>query len=458
MKNILLSILRFLFKIDVRKLLHQNENIKTENQKLSKELQVSIEKTDKQAIKINSITNKSTELKNEIEKTLISKEVLEKEYKQIQKSSEELQVNNQNLIKQIHNKEKEILSIKERIKESQQENNTKKETIEQLRKTIEENKDTIQKHNQELGSLKELISSYQTESKSSIVKDNLISKLRDNINLVTNEKKSLIGEFEQYKEKTKKIQHSKDSNSIQKLPDGSLIEHESLIFGQRTVQNQADEENKFEYIGHFLFDVHVFHQKDHLKFPTTFYPKKGTNILKWHNSSITETKGISEPKLIKGLQQLHELCPELEILQNIVLSIKNREYGYRPDIALFWEKYNLCIDIEIDEPYDILSRKPIHFIDSSDYLRNLYFIRQGWVVIRFSEEQVIKSTEYCIKYIANILKKITEEELFISLLEDFKIEESDRWTYNQAVELAQKNHREDYLDIETPDENNFIDL
>ena len=219
-----------------------------------------------------------------------------------------------------------------------------------------------------------------------------------------------------------------------------------------------DEENKFEYIGHFLFDVNVFHQPDHLKFPTTFFPKKGTSILKWHNSSITETKGISEPRLIKGLQQLHELCSELEILQNIVLSIKNREYGYRPDVALFWKKYNLCIDIEIDEPYDILSRKPIHFIDSSDYLRNLYFIRQGWVVIRFSEEQVIKSTEYCIKYIAYILKKITEEELFVSLLKDFKIEESDRWTYNQAVELAQKSHREDYLGIETPDESNFIDL
>ncbi|EPR69213.1 hypothetical protein [Cyclobacterium qasimii] len=219
-----------------------------------------------------------------------------------------------------------------------------------------------------------------------------------------------------------------------------------------------DEENKYEYIGHFLFDLHIFHQKEHLKFPTTFYPKKGTNILKWHNSSITETKGISEPKLIKGLQQLHELCPELEILQNIILSIKNREYGYRPDIALFLGKYNLCIDIEIDEPYDILSRKPIHFIDSSDYLRNLYFIRQGWVVIRFSEEQVIESTEYCIKYIANILKKLTGEELFFSLLEDFKLEESDRWTYNQAVEFAQNKRREDYLDIETPDENNFIDL
>ncbi|MDY0143529.1 MAG: hypothetical protein RBR97_16715 [Bacteroidales bacterium] len=458
MKNLFLKILKFLFKIDVRELLRQNVKFKTENQKLSEELQNSIEEIYNQNVEINSITNRDIDLTKKLENLLSSKKLVEKEYNQIQNSIEKLQLENQNLLKRIQDEEKEILSLKEQIKKTEEKYSTKDETIEELKITIEENKKTSQKQNQELGSLKELISSYQTDSKNTIEKDNLIKKLRDNINQVTYEKKSLIDEFEHHKEETKKIQHSRDSKSIQKLPDGSLVEHENLILGERTISNQEEEKNRFEYIGHFLFDLHVYYQSDNLKFPAAFYPKKGTNILKWHNSSLTETKGVSEPKLVKGLQQLDRICPEIEILQNIVLSIKNREYGYRPDIALFWKKYNLCIDIEIDEPYDILSRKPIHFIDSSDYLRNLYFIRQGWVVLRFSEEQVINNTEYCVKYIANILKKITEEEIFHSLLEDFQVEESDRWTYNQALEFAQNNHRESYLEIETPDLTTLPDI
>lgn len=458
MKNLFLKILKILFKIDVRKLWCQIDKFKTENQKLSKELQNSIENIDNQSVEINSIANRNIDLIKKLKKLLDSEELAEKEYKQIQNSNEKLQLENQNLLKRNQDAEKEILFIKEEIKKTEEKYSTKDEKLEELKKTIEENKKTSQKYNQELVSLKELISSYQTDSKNTIEKDNLIKRLRDNINQVTDEKNFLLDEFEHYKEETKTIQHSNDSKSIQKLPDGSLVEHENLIFGERAILNQEIEKNRFEYIGHFLFDMHVYYQSDHLRFPAAFYPKKGTNILKWHNSSLTETKGVSEPKLVKGLQQLHEISPEIEILQNIVLSIKNREYGYRPDIALFWGKYNLCIDIEIDEPYDILSRKPIHFIDSADYLRNVYFTRQGWVVLRFSEEQVIKNTEYCIKYVASILKKITEEEIFHSLLEDFQVEESDRWDYNQAIEFAQNNHRESYLEIEIPESTFLADI
>lgn len=458
MKNLFLKILKFLFKIDVWELLRQNEKFKIENQKLSKELQNSIVDINNQSIEKISIENRNIDLIKKLENLLASKELLGKEYKQIQNSNEKLHLENQNLLKRIQDEKKEILSIKEQIKKTEEKYSQKDEKIEELKKTIEENKKTSQKYNQELGSLKELISSYQTDSKNTIEKDSLIKILRDNINQVTDEKKSLLDEFEHYKKGTKTIQHSTDSKSIQTLPDGSLVEHENLILGKRTTRNQEEEKNRFEYIGHFLFDLHVYYQSDHLKFPATFYPKKGTNILKWHNSSLTETKGVSEPILFKGLQQLQEICPEIKILQNIVLSIKNREYGYRPDIVLFWEKYNLCIDIEIDEPYDILSRKPIHFIDSSDYLRNVYFTRQGWVIIRFCEEQVMKNTENCIKYVASILKKITEEEIFHSLLEDFQVEESERWTYNQALEFAQNNHRESYLEIETPESTILQDI
>lgn len=392
MKNLFLFFLKIIFKIDVKKNLRHNKKFNTKNQKLSKKL-------------CNSIENQNIDLNKKSKDISVRKELTEKHFNQ-------------------------------------------KKAIEELNKTIEDNIKIDQNNNKELNSLKELINSYQTDSKKTIDKDILINRIIDNINNVTDKNNYLLHEFKNYKDKTKKIQHSKDYKSVHKLPDSSLVEHENIILGERTIRNQEREKNRFEYIGEFLFDLHVYFQNDHPKFPAAFYPKKRTNILKWHNSSLTETKGISEPKLFKGLQQLHKICPEIEIIQNIILSIKNREYGYHPDIALIWKKYNLYFDIEIDEPYDILSRKPIHYIDSSDYLRNIYFTRQGWVVLRFSEEQVIKSTDDCIKYVASILKKITHVNIFDSLLEGFQIVESNRWTYNQSLEFAQNNYRENYLEIE----------
>ncbi|NLA63237.1 MAG: hypothetical protein GX857_08475, partial [Bacteroidales bacterium] len=116
-------------------------------------------------------------------------------------------------------------------------------------------------------------------------------------------------------------------------------------------------------------------------------------------------------------------------------------YSYRPDIAIVWQKHNLYIDLEVDEPYDIVSRKPIHFFNSGDYLRNLYFISQGWVVIRFSEEQVYKTADHCVAYIANILKEITKESVFDELIATHEWEEQERWGFEKAQELVRQKHR-----------------
>lgn len=65
------------------------------------------------------------------------------------------------------------------------------------------------------------------------------------------------------------------------------------------------------------------------------------------------------------------------MLDNVKLPILNRNYSYRPDFCLYWAKKQLYIDIEIDEPYDIVSRKPIHYQGNGDNLRDRYFIRNG---------------------------------------------------------------------------------
>ena len=204
------------------------------------------------------------------------------------------------------------------------------------------------------------------------------------------------------KNKAKIIHAKQHLNKIRQLPEGTLVEHENLNLGKRTKTKNKVEESKFEYIGNFKFDLIVSSQSDAIALPNVFYPLTDTPIMNWHESISSITTGVTEPNLIKALSQLTDIVPEIKILQNISLSIKNRNHSYRPDIALVWEKYNLIIDIEIDESYDMVSRKPLHFKESADYLRNLYFISQGWVVIRFSEEQVFYQNEIlCSVYCEN---------------------------------------------------------
>lgn len=108
----------------------------------------------------------------------------------------------------------------------------------------------------------------------------------------------------------------------------------------------------------------------------------------------------------------------------------------------------LYIDIEIDEPYDIVSRKPIHYTENGDNLRDRYFIRNGWCVIRFAEQQIKDNIEGVINYIKRILRWLTDEN-------GIKFHENtlkflNRWSYEDAVVMSSNNTRENYLGLTIP--------
>jgi very-short-patch-repair endonuclease len=68
---------------------------------------------------------------------------------------------------------------------------------------------------------------------------------------------------------------------------------------------------------------------------------------------------------------------------------------------------NIFIDIEIDEPYSFEERKPIHF-DDSDCERDKYFAESGFIVIRFTEDQIIDNTYQCYFIIKKCISKILD--------------------------------------------------
>lgn len=126
-------------------------------------------------------------------------------------------------------------------------------------------------------------------------------------------------------------------------------------------------------------------------------------------------------------------------------------FFYYPDFILILNNI-IHFDIEIDEPYVISSKKPIHHIDSSDSNRDTWFTTNNWIVIRFTEKQTIFEREKCLDLIEQIANKILVGEQS-SLLFDTEgnyvfhnLTKEKKWTIDEAETMAKNKVRENYFE------------
>lgn len=117
---------------------------------------------------------------------------------------------------------------------------------------------------------------------------------------------------------------------------------------------------------------------------------------------------------------------------------KSIKYSYYyPDLILV--KDNIVLILEIDEPYANDTKEPIHF-DDVDKNRDEYFLNKNFVIIRFTEEQILNYTEECLEIINEIieccidLKSYEKSESFVKI-ETYKL------SYQEAFDLAYNNSR-----------------
>jgi len=152
-------------------------------------------------------------------------------------------------------------------------------------------------------------------------------------------------------------------------------------------------------------------------------------------------KGKTEAYFNKSLKDYFR-SEDIEILSNCQLGF------YYPDLVLIHSS-GLIIDIEIDEPYTLPDKKPIHFFYSkagvhSDFYRNLYFLEKGWLVIRFTEKQIINETEACCYQIdfelSMYLLSETKHKKFPLLIDGEAI-----WTEQKAIKWSEIDYRNTYL-------------
>lgn len=95
---------------------------------------------------------------------------------------------------------------------------------------------------------------------------------------------------------------------------------------------------------------------------------------------------------------------------------------YEPDFLIISEKdnKNIFINIEIDEPYDGLSRIPTHELNKDNF-RDNFFTQRGYIVIRFTEKQIFEEPTQCCIYIAEVIKSIDSTDTNEESNSDIKI-------------------------------------
>ncbi|MFM6456865.1 MAG: hypothetical protein ACKPH7_34200 [Planktothrix sp.] len=161
-------------------------------------------------------------------------------------------------------------------------------------------------------------------------------------------------------------------------------------------------------------------------------------------------QGVSEKQffiyLCRYFSGVYDFCMGVEF------SIPNTYFCYTADFILIHQATGLAIDIEIDEPYDGKTGKPHHCIDQNkDQQRNRFFLERNWVVIRFSEYQVVKCPEGCCKAIAQVIFQITGDDSGLIKLQNIKdLLPHKQWKNKEAVYMAKTKFRQSYL------KNNFL--
>lgn len=232
------------------------------------------------------------------------------------------------------------------------------------------------------------------------------------------EYRDYVGKMKEYeKKKTNYKSDYEDSIKDYKLKY-SFYELEKTFWDLGALDSQKD-----EYINNYRREkLFEFLKKN------TVAPTINSNIYR---------KGVSESDFYNALR-----IKSKNFDSSVGLKIDSfySKRTYKPDITYF-DKNNLVIDIEIDEPYVGRTGEPIHY-SHVDYDRDKFFNNCGWIVMRFSEKQVVTQEKECVDFIMKFINNI-EKGIRTDLENDIKKE--PKWTKEKAHKLAFARYRNTYL-------------
>ncbi|MBR8839192.1 MAG: hypothetical protein DSM106950_35630 [Stigonema ocellatum SAG 48.90 = DSM 106950] len=158
--------------------------------------------------------------------------------------------------------------------------------------------------------------------------------------------------------------------------------------------------------------------------------------------SSNAQQGVSEEQFFRYLLRYFPT-----VCQGMEFQIPDSSFRYSADFILYHQQSGLAIDIEVDEPYEGRTGEPHHCTDQGkDSRRNQFFIENNWIVIRFSEKQVVQHPDSCCNVIARAIAQVTGDYSCLVSLQDVPALLLDKqWTIKQAKRMAKINYRQSYL-------------
>ena len=459
---------------ELKKDLEEEQTSKSAIEERFNDTQVELSKAKKQIEELteknNSHANEIRRLTDLIENASVEKNSLKEKLEIVQKSlsdAEQKIIQQTTLLQQEKEKyanAEQLLSkteseSKELNRELSHANGKISELTDKLQQTQNEKEEALAENlslNKQLQELSEKIA--LQESKEEIRNGNNVKEIVEESDNQPTEKEEDIpiqpiptkGEINHQQPKGNNKSSSTISSFPNYSPNDQIVKEDRKILptavkntGERRAEDVSEfHDNKFEYIGFVDYDFYLG-ENDHTTFPAIKTPCKGTKILNCYKSNKEAVVGVTEPLLMSEVEKICEKYDGLTILKNVALPILNRRYSYRPDIALYWSKYKIYVDIEIDEPYDICNREPLHYIGCSDNLRDKYFTRNGWCVVRYSEHQVLHNMDEIIKHLEFVLTCLVGKSF-----KSYSFFEENRWTYEEALQMANLAQREKDLGVE----------
>lgn len=180
-------------------------------------------------------------------------------------------------------------------------------------------------------------------------------------------------------------------------------------------------------------------------YPAIRFPQKECIVFP-HRTGKQFRRGYTE-QLFEDYIKSH-LPNSFSVLGNAEILLGDECRPYEPDIAIIASSNkNIRIDIEIDEPYNGVTKEPTHFIGCGDEFRDLNLVNAGWLVMRFTEKQVFCEKEKCLNEIYRLLWSLDSNYVFeiLDFNKNMKLGNIAFWTELDAKMMAANNFRESYL-------------
>lgn len=212
--------------------------------------------------------------------------------------------------------------------------------------------------------------------------------------------------------------------------------------------NTKDVSNDLEILKvDYPIPIQFLQESEDWEYAVAKFPKEGNVVFPYRRHSVAR-KGYMDLDFHSYLQWV--LGNQLLVISDCSILPAENYRPYEPDIAIIdLKKPSICIDVEIDEPYSAISNQPIHFIGCGDDFRDANLNNLGWIVVRFTEYQVVSNMRGCAAFIAQILNAINPNFTICTSLLPYSLPVPvKRWSDIEAKVMASEKIRERYLNHE----------